>query len=50
MLPPIILGKDKSIWHLIGSTISKGRKRDQLHRIVLGLSGEYVIAKVQLFS
>lgn len=50
MLPPIILGEDKNISHLIGSTTAKGRKRDTLHEIVLDLSGEYVIAKVQLFA
>lgn len=49
-LPSVILGKDPNISHLVGSSLTKGRVRESLHRIELKLTGEYVVAKVQLFA
>jgi hypothetical protein len=50
MLSPIILGTDLNISNLVGSSLTRGRVREGLHRIELTVSGEYVVAKVQLFA
>jgi len=50
LLPRVILGKDLNISHLVGSSLTKGRVQQSLHRIELRVSGEYVVAKVQLFA
>ena len=50
MLPDIILGRDPNISHLVGSTLTRGRRREALHEITLFVSRGHLLAKVQLFA
>jgi hypothetical protein len=50
MLPNIILGNDRNISYLVGSTLRKGKKQNSLHQITLDVRRGYVLATVQLFA
>lgn len=50
MLPDIILGRNSNISHLVGSTLTRGRRREALHEITLFVSRGHLLAKVQLFA
>jgi HNH endonuclease len=49
-LPDIILGESPFISHYVGSSLRRGRKRQELHKIILNIRGGFLVANVQLFS
>lgn len=50
LLPDIILGTDKYISYLIGSSISKRSLSQNLHEIRFYLRRRYIVAEIRLFS